>query len=230
MTGPQEPQERRWGWWLPVGPRELRGLAVGAYFLAGEHPAWAVGQAAAGRPAALRRELAKVWKLTGVVDDRRLLRFAAEHASDAVVVDQVLAAARSGAPSPPGTPSAVVDALVELVSVLQIAPAELPASVWAWEHARSVQLVRQAVTAGYLTPEDAWVALGVIGDATSSAYTTWEEFAWGFEVGRALHMAIGSRSPRRLVEESIQHTRPHVQALLHHPGSPWLTVPLSGEA
>lgn len=225
----------QWGYWLP-GPREVRGLAVGAYFLAGEGGTGDIGALRTARE--LRKELRKIWQITGVLDDRGLAAAGAATANEALALDPIIAQFRAAvaAGAPLNDPRvlayhvtaanpAIEQAIINVPRELGIAPATLPTSVAAWDLARRVQMARQCVTAGYVIPTDAWAVIADLGDQAANTYATWQEFAWGFEFGRALFVSIGTRPDRREATASIGHTRPFMQGLLQTPGSPW-SVPL----
>ncbi|NLG45226.1 DUF1266 domain-containing protein [Gordonia sp. (in: high G+C Gram-positive bacteria)] len=216
--------------WMP-GPREARGLAVGAYFLAGEDLGWVAGIAAAGTVRALRRELRSVWQIAGVVDGQALWAAGEREAVDSLVMDPILhqVSGLSAAAVHPGTPAAAIAAVTRLPVDIGVPPAALPRTVVAWDLARRVQLVRQCVAAGYAVEEEAWMVVASLGDHAAAAYADWGEFARGFEIGRALHMSVGRSVGRGDASRSIAHTRPYLTALLTAPGSPWTSVPLRSD-
>jgi hypothetical protein len=70
--------------------------------------------------------------------------------------------------------------------------AALARGIRAWDWGRAVQVVRWAVSAGYLSDAEAWEWLDDVAERTSRAYGSWEEFAAQYALGAAFWHQLGN--------------------------------------
>ena len=86
-------------------------------------------------------------------------------------------------------------------------------SIDAWDMGRLVLVTRCCFDAGYISDEEAWRYIFNARSLSQKVYTSWEEFARGYVIGRA--MCLGNTM-------SLTDIIGIVQGLLQDDASPWI--------
>ena len=106
----------------------------------------------------------------------------------------------------------------ELKDVHLIAKPEdfLTADIFAWDFGRCIVVVRSAYDCGFVSEEDAWEIIEVIGRAAGKHYVSWKDLAAGYLIGRAMWSGSGVMLTGLI---SI------AEGLLEDEDSPWTKIP-----
>ena len=106
----------------------------------------------------------------------------------------------------------------ELKDVHFIAKPEdfLSADIFAWDFGRCIVVVRSAYDCGFVSEEDAWEIIEVIGRAAGKHYVSWKDLAAGYLIGRA--MWAGS-------DMMLMGLISIAEGLLEDEDSPWAKIP-----
>lgn len=88
-------------------------------------------------------------------------------------------------------------------------------SIIAWDMGRLVLVTRCCCDVGYISAEDAWRYINNAGSACKEQYASWEEFAGGYVIGRA--MWSGSNM-------SLSGIMAVAEGLLQDDESPWKQI------
>uniref|UniRef100_UPI003D91A526 protein kinase domain-containing protein n=1 Tax=Gordonia sp. B7-2 TaxID=3420932 RepID=UPI003D91A526 len=221
-----------------------RGLACGLYFAltATEDPVDDMPLVHGWRR--LNRQLRSTW---GLNDDAAVIEMAdsLNGEGDAARFDPALAAVHASARSlnagsrqglerdwdriashAVNVPLTVLSACVQVIARSGPFPDRVPTSVLAWDISRSVILLRYLAHQGHIDMAGAVARISEVGRMAAATYPSWQAYAAGFEVGRALALADGAKRPVGWASGSLAETRPVIVQLLNDPDSPWLEIPL----
>lgn len=102
-------------------------------------------------------------------------------------------------------------------------PGEFPADIYAWDLSRAVWVTRAAVTAEYLTVEEAWPLLFEGLEQARARYTGWRQFGRSVVAGRYFWRSEQDLASTRQWGTEVAE---NIQWLTVHPLSPWRRVEL----
>ncbi|WP_434599141.1 DUF1266 domain-containing protein [Streptomyces sp. A5-4] len=103
-----------------------------------------------------------------------------------------------------------------------LAPTGRVDTLAAFDHGRAVNVVRMALGARYIDPDEAEHAVLRIGERARQAYGSWDAFSLGYALTRAIHFDEGDDSEVGYQETLAQH-----RILTRQPTSPYRNIPWS---
>jgi hypothetical protein len=103
-------------------------------------------------------------------------------------------------------------------------PPKMIDGIAAWDAARVVHLSRFIVDAGFLHPDEAWMAIDAAVEMSRPEYPSWEEYQLGFLAGRAFWQANAGFDAQEVGTDFRRYTSGG-KSLLNKPESPWLRLP-----
>ena len=103
-------------------------------------------------------------------------------------------------------------------------PRRIIESIAAWDAARVVHVSRFIVDAGYLHPDEAWVAIDAAVQMALPEYPSWEEFQLGFLAGRVFWQCNVGFDTQEVSSDYRRYTSGG-KSLLSRADSPWLRLP-----
>ena len=102
-------------------------------------------------------------------------------------------------------------------------------STLAWDMGRLVNITRWSYDLKYVTEEEAWEVIGIAYEEVLKTYDSWDDFAKGYLVGRALwggtSGGIGIPFFNRVKIKKLQSIIRKTKSLLEHQASPWNQTP-----